>query len=175
MGILKSFITNVVVRFFSWYFKVFRYAGGLLLILLIECICLCVWCDNELGMENVRSEEVQIENVVIEEGMDGEQNSGYHFYMTFKNIGSRDALANGNYIYDEDGYSISCTDPGIYKNIKGWGFSYTGVIVPPGSEAVTDVFVKKETLELEDTEYLIVKAEDKGKEWKIPIEEILSK
>ena len=175
MGILKSLITNVVVRFFSWYFKVFRYAGGLFLILLIECICFCIWCDNELAMENVRAEEIQIENVAVEKGMDEEQNAGYYFYMTFKNVGSRYALAGGRYIYDEDGNAIRCTDPGIYKNINRWGLLNTGAIVPPGSETEVNVFVKKETLELEDTEYLIVKTEDMGKEWKIPMEEILSK
>lgn len=169
---MKFLIKSALVPFFRFYFKTFRYAGALFLVLLIECICLAVYCDNELGMAEVESEALQITEVMVEKGLGREKDAGYHFYLTLKNNGSSRSIASGNFIKNDEGYSISSEDTGVYQGIDNWGSLYSGVIVPPGSEATADVFVKKETLEWEGTEYLIFKAGLDGEEFRVPISDL---
>lgn len=175
MGILKSIIKKIIVGFFGWYFKTFRYAGILFLAFVIECVCLWFYCEQEIDFVEIRSEQIQITNVEFEEALNGDGEEGYRFYLTLRNDGSERAIASGHFLRNDEGYSIRSEEPGVYQNVGDWGSVYSGVVVPPGTEVTIDFFVEKLALEFENTEYLVFQAGLDGAKMSMPISEVIQK
>uniref|UniRef100_UPI004057C8BE hypothetical protein n=1 Tax=Acetatifactor sp. TaxID=1872090 RepID=UPI004057C8BE len=172
MGIMKWIVKKVVVGFFEWYIKTFRYAGILSLVFVIECVCLWFYCTQEIEFVEIRAEQIQITNVEFEEELNKNGEEGYRFYLTLRNDGSKRAIASGLFLRNDEGYSIRSEEPGVYQNAYSWGSVYSGVVVPPGTEVTTDFFVEKLVLEYEETEDLVFQAGLDGAKMSMPISEL---
>ena len=164
MTLITSFIKNIIFKTFKAFIKAFRWVGILFLVLLLECICIGVYCNEKIEHVEISKEAIQITDISWEKTVNEDGEAGYLFHLTLQNNGSTRAIASGSFIKDEEGYHIRSDGCGIYQAIDNWGSLYSGVIVPPGTQAEAEVFVSSLELDNIDTENLIFQAGLDGEE-----------
>lgn len=152
MTLITSFIKNIIFKTFKAFIKAFRWVGILFLVLLLECICIGVYCNEKIEHVEISKEAIQITDISWEKTVNEDGEAGYLFHLTLQNNGSTRAIASRSFIKDEEGYHIRSDGCGIYQAIDNWGNLYSGVVVPPGTQAEAEVFVSSLVLDNIDTE-----------------------
>lgn len=166
------FVTSILGKVIVLMVDTFRWAGILSILFLIECICIFFYCENKIGIANISREPILITNISCNEAINSKGEKGYEFTLTLQNNGSKKALIGGNLAYNDELYSINSESGYIYYDVYSWGELYDGAVVPPGTETVTTVFIRSETLEAEDTENIHFCLEWKEIAASFPIEDL---
>lgn len=80
MTLITSFIKNIIFKTFKAFIKAFRWVGILFLVLLLECICIGVYCNEKIEHVEISKEAIQITDISWEKTVNEDGEAGYLFH-----------------------------------------------------------------------------------------------
>ncbi|MBD5543161.1 MAG: hypothetical protein HDR01_02655 [Lachnospiraceae bacterium] len=164
MWVVKQIVEWLIGKVFSAYYKLFGYAGILLLVLVAECIGLMIYRSEVLGSVDIHSNTI-IADVLLKP----EQNDPdvYEYEVLLENHESMADSIHSVQVKDQEGDWIYGEVIGVYQGAEDWAGvgAEDAIYVPAGSQVKVTVALDKSDLEIEKVEKLTFKIGYSGEEF----------